>query len=322
MTGCQRPGTRLPTLVAMVLAFAGCAGPRADDGDAPASPSVVDGTSGVEASGTSARKTVELMDTAWPGAPMAFATIEVPADWRATGGIAVPPAAAVRAGPEPQLEAPGYDPYAAGDPGSPTQCQAMPLTCLDWSAGRSDGSQGIAILPSASWFVDVPPARRQAPPTAPIVQGALLALARLRHPDARLVAFAPVDVPPPPEGNAPSFPTRWESGRLVVAYRQDGHDMREESTTVLAISETELLEGSGQRLMVTRNPPVAVYASAARFDALDRDRIRASMTMVPAWWERLNEQTAAREAARQAHTCNQAIHHPRPRGCAGTLPAD
>ncbi|HST44696.1 MAG TPA: hypothetical protein VLK29_05665 [Luteimonas sp.] len=319
MTAGSRRTTRLDVLVAMTLACSGCAEPRADAGGSTQSPAGVAAESAGDGPRAPAWKTVELMDSAWPDAPMAFATIRIPADWQASGGIAALPRAPGTPAPVPQPGPSLDDPYASDASGSPAQCQATPLTCLDWSAARADGSPGIAILPSATWFVDLRAASAQAGPPASMARDALGALARQRHPDAREITFAPIDVPTPPDGGTAGFPSRWESGRMVVAYHADGRDMRAEWTTVLVISEAEALPGGGVRLIVSSNPPVAVHAEAAVFDALDRERIRTSLTMAPEWWARVGDMTRAREAARQLHACNQAIHHPRPPGCGGGI---
>jgi hypothetical protein len=195
---------------------------------------------------------VTIMDPAGFGAPMVSATAEIPADWRAQGGV-------------------GWD--------RSSDCVTNHLR-MKWLASSPDGRQAFEIMPGMNWQVQGTEMQMNPCPPLPIRSAReLLQIVAQRYPDARELEYRdradllPKSPPPPMQGIKASS----EAGQLVIAYQDGGQEMRALLTTILSISE---LQGN----VVVGAP--AVYSQRApkgQLNGLLGEHIMKSIKTDPQW---------------------------------------
>lgn len=214
----------------------------------------------------------EIIDARGFAQPMIAGRLQIPAGWRVTGGVD----------------------WIDSGPCSPLQVQVL------WTASAPDGHSVIALLPGVPIrTARDPPARegtfgRQI--EVPTARAFLEQHARQLRVGARVIDHQ--DQPRAaweyqrqaraalgPAAAAPAPDARTEAGRILLAYRHGGIEMREEMTAVVSLVG---LSGWADRVAAYRAPQ-------NRFDADLLARVLASAAPDPQW-------EAAASARIRAHT--------------------
>ena len=209
--------------------------------------------SGIASAGPT--QTVTIDDLNGFGRPMRAATVEIPAGWRAQGGIR-------------------WD--------NSTDCVSNRMR-MNWLASSPDGKTAYEIMPGLAWQV----AGTENPfNPCPAVQlnSARAFLERIvnqRHPGARVIQYR--DRPDLSQALAKGAPTtqgarsRHDSGQLLIGYRDGNVEMREVLTAMVSFSEA-------QGNVVGGTPTVSALRSPdGKLDFAMADRIGNSMKADKQW---------------------------------------
>ena len=208
-------------------------------------------------------QTVAIDDINGFGRPMRAATVEIPAGWRAQGGIR-------------------WD--------NSTDCVSNRMR-MNWLASSPDGKTAYEIMPGLAWQV----AGTENPfNPCPAVQlnSARAFLERIvnqRHPGARVIQYR--DRPDLSQALAKGAPSmqgarsRHDSGQLLIGYRDGNVEMREVLTAMVSFSEA-------QGNVVGGTPTVSALRSPdGRLDFAMADRIGNSMRADKQWIPMMQQAT-------------------------------
>lgn len=224
-------------------------------------------------------KSTEIIDSQGFDKPLVAATVLIPYDWRAQGGVV----------------------WNAQD------------TCgngynFQWRADAPDGSMAAAIIPSFTWtsnnFGAPAPAGCGALQIAN-VQQYLEYIVRQSRPDARILdfrvredlqqEFAALNTHTPmPMGE---LRTWVEAGEVLIAYSEQGREFRETAAAVVIFnfSRSQGLQ-PGQTMDTFSGSALPGYAFRAPSGELDfkmAEVIRTSIRVAPEWQQRINAHNAA-----------------------------
>jgi hypothetical protein len=249
------------------LAAAGTQGAAVQTGAAPGLPQ-----------GTVMMRKVEIVDPSGFAQPMVAGTVLVPAGWRTEGGIV-------------------WGPFG--------KCGADYAN--KWSMTAPDGSGTLWVMPVANWT-----GVRSAYPAGQQQQDAceqafyssareyLEATARRLHPQGRVLDYRPLaeEVKPIQDAIA-QFPPMHvqnmqsriyaDAGEVLVAYQENGRDMRETISVLVVISQIRLADvmNPSQVAMETiSGSPGAITIVKAPNGTLDlglRKRVQSSLRFTPQW---------------------------------------
>lgn len=224
-------------------------------------------------------KQAEIVDANGFERPLVASTILVPADWRVEGGVFWRTAATACGK--------GYN--------------------FDWRATSPDGSTGIQILPMEqwqwnSWGMPDP----MGCPTAQITSARdyIEDLVRRTRPGARILDFRErTDIEeelqqfnrttPMPMGQAQSWV---DVGEALIAYRQNGVDMRETVASAVVFNVTRIEPSMGmpgsEAWSGATLPGYAVRAPNGSLDFRMAEMIRKSIRSGPQWAARIAQHNA------------------------------
>ena len=251
-----------------VSALAACSA-GAPDGRGPAAPAVAERPA---TGGADAFERVDIVDPAGFGQPVIAAVARVPAAWHAQGGI-------------------GWN--------RATHCIANQLQ-IAWSARSPDGTQAIEILPGFNWQVQGTQIDMNPCPAMPFAstRDFLLAVVQQHRPGARIVRYR--DRPDAAgAGTAapnPDAQVHQQAGQVLIAYVQDGREMREQLGATVAFSN------AGGNIVAGTAMVFAQRAPADAFDDALGERIAASIQPDPQWLAMVREagnRAVAQYAGRQ-----------------------
>jgi hypothetical protein len=205
-------------------------------------------------------RSATIVDAGGFGQPMTAMTLDVPAGWKAQGGIEW----------EQSVECPWNGPR------------------MQWSAASSDGLFGIAVLPEMGWQVASRPIDPFDPcPSAPMasVREYLEFVARTARPGARVLAYrdrpelvAAVNQAQQQQPVSPLGAITHHAGELLVGYSLQGHEMRE--TLVTGVTLTPLAGGA---LAINSQVTLAVRAPDGLLDFAFAERVRSSLRFDQQW---------------------------------------
>lgn len=222
---------------------------------------------------------VQIMDPNGFERPMPAATILIPPDWRARGGVVWTPQSAC---------GPGYT--------------------INWSAASPDGSTSVAIFPGRTWSANNFGApQSDGCPTSSInsVRAYLESVAQQARPGARILDYRPrEDIAKDFQQLNQSTPTavgqmrNWvEAGEVLIGYSENGRQMRE-TLAALAIFSESRMQGAypGQTMVYLSGqalPGFAMRAPDGQLDFRVAEAIRRTIQPAPEWQARINAHGAA-----------------------------
>lgn len=226
-------------------------------------------------------KPVQIIDPNGFARPMVAATVLIPVNWQARGGVVWN----IRPGCGG-----GYN--------------------FNWGAGAPDNSMGAAIIPRASWSMNnagIPPQPGCAEIRAQNVRQYLQWVAQRFHPRARALDYRPrPDLlrgfeqlnrrTPMPMGE---FRSWTEAGEVLIGYRQNGMDERETLAAVVVFTENRMRNGMGgifDILSAQALPGFAFHAPNGQLNFKMAEAIRSSIRPNPQWDARINQMTAQTQA--------------------------
>lgn len=155
-------------------------------------------------------KTVAIMDQVGAGQPMQAASISIPANWQAEGGI-------------------GWD--------RSIPCIGNQMR-FQWQATSPDGSQAFSVMPGMSWQVQGTQMQMNPCPAMPFrsAQDLLSAIVQQQRSGARILQYRPkaAQANPGGQGNA-----RVDAGAMLVGYQRDGQEMREVFSTSVTFTQMQ-----------------------------------------------------------------------------------
>jgi hypothetical protein len=224
-------------------------------------------------------KSAEIIDAQGFDKPMVAATVLIPHDWRAQGGVVWNPQ---------DTCGNGYN--------------------FNWRADAPDGSMAAAIIPSFTWtsnnFGAPAPAGCVALQIAN-VQQYLEHIVRQSRPDARILdfrvredlqqEFATLNSHTPmPMGE---LRTWVEAGEVLIGYSEQGREFRETAAAVVifTFSRSQGLQ-PGHSMDTFTGSALPGYAFRAPNGALDfkmAEAIRTSIRVAPAWQQQISAHNAA-----------------------------
>lgn len=224
-------------------------------GGMPPQPAQTTAEAPLPASAGSGMQAVQIIDKSGFGQPMVAALAEIPAGWRAEGGI-------------------GWD--------RSTQCVTNQLQ-FRWRATSPDGSQAFEIMPGYNWQVQGTQIQMNPCPVAPYssTRDFLQAVVQRVRPGARVLEYRDrPDIAQKAAASAPSNPqvqVRQDSGQMLLAYEANGRQERELFGATVAFMQMQgnIVAGTS-----------TVYAQRAPNGKLDfalSDRIAASLKPNPQW---------------------------------------
>ncbi|NWG47313.1 MAG: hypothetical protein HXY25_12315 [Alphaproteobacteria bacterium] len=219
---------------------------------------------------------VDIIDPNGFEKPLVASTILVPMGWRSAGGVVW--------NPNTPCGGAGYN--------------------FDWQAGAPDGSSGVQILPMRQWMWDSAGySAMSSCPSARIrrVADFLAALVQEIRPGARILDFRPRpdiskdyeqlnQTTPMPMGEIRSWV---EAGEVLIAYGQNGVDMRESVSALVLFSLNRMQGMAGMPGMDFYSgvsfPAFASRAPNGQLDFRMTEMIRKSITPAPEWSARIAE---------------------------------
>lgn len=302
-------GTRLLVTLMAAAALAACSGGGdvlADAGDDPADDTVED--AGHDAStvgrantaadraavaslppGVFAMTRYRIVDPSGFEKPMLAATALIPAGWKAEGKVVWAPHGQC-----------GLD-YA-----------------LQWQAVSADGTSAVAMLPMPQWMgvrTAYPIEQSATCPQAfhTSAREWLEATARQILPGARVLDYRSLDeevrplremlaqLPPPPVVQGFEANIAIEAGEVLVAFEENGRDMRAALSGVATIARTRLADVMTSRLAMdqvqgTPSGFILVKAPNGSLDLDLRRRVLTSLRYDPDWARRIAEFDARKQA--------------------------
>jgi hypothetical protein len=227
--------------------------------------------------GTVMMQKAEIVDASGFAQPMVAATLLVPAGWRTEGGIVW-----------------GAFGQCGGD------------YAHKWSMTSPDGSSALSVTPVANWSgvrSMYPAAQQQEACEQAFYSSAreyLEVTARRLHPQGRILDYRPLpdEAKPIQDAIAQLVPMNVQNmqsriyadaGEILVAYQENGRDMRETIMTLVVISQVRMgdVMNPGQIMMETiSGAPGAIAVVKAPNGALDlglRKRVQSSLRFTPQW---------------------------------------
>ena len=201
-------------------------------------------------------------------------TVSLPAGWRIEGGV-------------------GWD--------EGTQCMSNRMR-IQYRALSADGSQGYEVLPGYTWQVPGGTVDMNPCPVLPVTTARqwLTALVQQQRPGARVLEYrdrpdqaAQLEAaaranPAPPAG----FTYTYDAGQALIAFQQDGRDMREVLSTSVTTSR---VQGS---VNASAGLTTAMRAPAGQLDFATAERIASSARPNPHWFASVTGRLNAAESGR------------------------
>lgn len=264
-------------LSALVIASAGCA-PDGDSvsmqEDAPPMPRETAPTGVVAAAparsqerpplDTRSLQAAQIVDRDGFGQPMVAAELQIPTGWTSVGGITW---------------------------NDQTPCVGNQLQ-FGWTALGPDSLTAIEKLPGFTWQVSGTETQFNPCPSAPFrsAREFLEATALKLRPGGRVLDYQDLTeeaLRSMPASSAASSQTRWDVGRLLVAYEDRGIDMRETLTAAVSFSQMQgSLMGGTAVIDVQRAPD-------GRLDLELGRRVAATVRGNPQWQEAMRQRQIA-----------------------------
>ncbi|MGI9038388.1 MAG: hypothetical protein ACR2GQ_05965 [Gemmatimonadota bacterium] len=285
--------------LATVMAFVACGESSADDGMVGASsassganeaggepaamqerpsgtsqPGAIVQTSAPLPPGTVRMQKVDVMDPTGFAQPVVAGTVLIPAGWRTSGGILW---------------------------GALGQCG--PDVASDWAATSPDGAISIRYQPTLGWNatrasfqMDPPPNDGCERASYTSVREFLEATARRLHPQGRIVDYRPLPeetkpfrellalVPPTNQPDL-QFNFTIEAGEILVAYQENGRDMRAAISAMVGITHWSMNTG-GIGMEQISGAPTSVTVVSAPNGMLDfglRKRVESTVRYTREW---------------------------------------
>ncbi|MBA4287188.1 MAG: hypothetical protein C0434_16855 [Xanthomonadaceae bacterium] len=197
------------------------------------------------------------------GRPVRAATVEIPAGWRAEGGIR-------------------WD--------RSTDCVANRMR-FNWRASAPDGRTAYEIMPGLSWQVAGTENPFNPCPAVPLnsARSYLERVISQRHPGARVIQYRDrQDLSSQMARNAapnPNGRSRFDAGQILIGYREGNVEMREVLTAMLSFSEAQgNVVGGVPTVSALRSPDGALDFALA-------DRIGNSMKADRQWIPMMQQAT-------------------------------
>ena len=206
--------------------------------------------------------------------PMPALWVQIPAGWRANGGVL----------------------WNAQAP-----CGATPS--FQWQAQSPDGRQSIQMLPAEAWTFDNLNLNLPAGscPRWPItdVRAYLQSLVQRRRPDARVLDYRArndlVRTPPPPSDQQTRY--RKEGGEILIAYSGPNGEVRESVMAVVMFMESSMagaMPGEVRNFMSGfAGSPVVSSAPAGQLDLAMVTHFAMTTEPDPQWQARMDKQNTA-----------------------------
>lgn len=196
------------------------------------------------------------------GAPVKAIDLQVPAGWKARGGIRW---------------------------NQRIECIANQVR-VEWSASSPDRLQAVELLPGFSWQVAGYEVPLNPCPVAPIASARdyLTMLAQSLYPGAQIVGwqdrFDLVPPPPAPQtlANGARLRTKTDAGQIVLAYAQDGREVRESLLASVLFTEMTMA-GMRPSIVGGVSQVFVVRAPKDRFDAELGEAVRRTFRIDPQW---------------------------------------
>lgn len=226
--------------------------------------------------GTVRMQRVEVIDPKGFAQPVVAGTALIPAGWQTSGGIV----------------------WGALGPCGPDVAST-------WAATSPDGASSIRYMPALGWNAtratfQMDPPREDGCERASYgsVREFLEATARRLRPEGRIVDYRPLPevtepfrellalVPPTNEAGM-QFNFTIEAGEILVAYQENGRDMREAISTMVSITRWSMnSEGLGME-QVSGSPPILTIVSAPNgmLDFGLRKRVEGTVRYTKDWSE-------------------------------------
>lgn len=238
------------------LGACGAGAVDAQDGPAPRTASA---TRAVEAPAADAMERVDIVDPAGFGRPVVAAVAQIPAGWHTQGGI-------------------GWN--------RATDCVSNQLQ-IAWSARSPDGTQAVEILPGFNWQVQDTQIAMNPCPAMPFAstRDFLHAVVQQHRPGARVLQYRDR---PDLAGSAaapsnPNVQVHQDAGQVLIAYAQDGGEVRE------LLGATVVFSNAGGNIVAGTAMVFAQRAPADAFDGALGERIAASIRPDPQWLAMMRE---------------------------------
>ncbi|HST44694.1 MAG TPA: hypothetical protein VLK29_05655 [Luteimonas sp.] len=201
-------------------------------------------------------------------------TVSLPAGWRVEGGV-------------------GWD--------DGTQCMSNRMR-IQYRALSADGSHGYEVLPGYTWQVPGGTVDMNPCPVLPVTTARqwLTTLVQRQRPGARVLEYrdrpdqaeqlaaAARANPAPPAG----FTYDYDAGQVLIAFQQDGRDMREVLTTSVTTSRVQGTANASAGLTT------AMRAPAGQLDFAIAEQIAASARPNPQWFASVSGRLNAAESDR------------------------
>lgn len=206
-------------------------------------------------------QTATITDASGFAAPMTAATVQIPASWRAQGGMVWSHA---------------------------TNCVGNKVR-VEWRARSRDDLQGFEIMPGYNWQVAGTQIQTNPCPIQPLrsARALLEAVVQQRRAGARVLQYrdrpdlAAARAPFGGRNTNPEFHRKIEVGQMLIAYSSQGVEFREVLGTVVDFTE---LRGN---VMGNTGMVFALRAPNGSLDFAEADRMADSFKYQPAWGERM-----------------------------------
>ncbi len=207
------------------------------------------------------RQAVAITDAGGFAAPMVAATIEVPATWRAQGGVLWNHA---------------------------TNCVNNRVR-FEWRARSRDDLQGFEIMPGYTWQVAGTQIQMNPCPAQPFrsTRAFLEAVVQQRRAGARVLQYrgrpdlAAERTPQGARQDNPQVNRRSEGGKVLIAYNSDGVEFREVLGTVVVFTEIQGNVMGGASWVFAHRAP------HGRLDFAEGDRMAGSFKLDRQWGDQM-----------------------------------